>query len=147
MVKATLGPQATTVASLRRDEDAWKILATSLSTLHLAGIDINWKQYHQDFNSSHRVLPLPAYKWDLKSYWIPYRNNFCLTKGDPVATTEAPAQTTFLTTSAQKVVESSSDGASATVVVQNDIADPELNRVIQGHKVNGAALCPSVSLL
>jgi naphtho-gamma-pyrone polyketide synthase len=146
MVKATLGPQATTVASLRRDEDAWKILATSLSTLHLAGIDISWKQYHQDFNSSHRVLSLPAYNWDLKSYWIPYRNNFCLTKGDPVATKEAPAQTTYLTTSAQKVVESSSDGTSATVVVQNDIADPELNRVIQGHKVNGAALCPSVSI-
>ncbi|KAL3491272.1 hypothetical protein BJX62DRAFT_251459 [Aspergillus germanicus] len=143
MVKATLGPQATTVASLRRDEDAWKILATSLSTLHLAGFDISWKQYHQGFNSSHRVLPLPAYKWDLKSYWIPYRNNFCLTKGDPVTTRDAPAQTTYLTTSAQKIVESSSDGTSATVVVQNDIADPELNRVIQGHKVNGAALCPS----
>ncbi|KAL2811319.1 hypothetical protein BJX63DRAFT_277187 [Aspergillus granulosus] len=143
MAKATFGPQTTTVASLRRDEDAWKILATSLSALHLAGIEINWKQYHQDFNSSHRVLPLPAYKWDLKNYWIPYSNNFCLTKGNPVNAAEAPALSTFLTASAQKVVESSSDGASATVVVQNDIAHPDLNRVIQGHKVNGAALCPS----
>jgi naphtho-gamma-pyrone polyketide synthase len=143
MVKATFGPQATTIASLRREEDAWKVLSTSLSNLHLAGIDINWKQYHQDFNSSHQVLPLPAYQWDLKNYWIPYRNNFCLTKGAPVTTAEAPAPVTFLTTSAQRVVESRDDGKSATVVVQNDIADPDLNRVIQGHKVNGAALCPS----
>ncbi|KAL4788508.1 hypothetical protein BJX76DRAFT_365765 [Aspergillus varians] len=143
MVKATLGPQATTVASLRREENAWKVLSTSISSLYLAGIDINWKQYHQDFNSGHRVLPLPAYKWDLKNYWIPYRNNFCLTKGSPVATVNAPAQTTFLTTSAQRVVESRDDGASATVVVHNNIADPELNRVIQGHQVNGARLCPS----
>ncbi|KAL4977058.1 hypothetical protein BDW66DRAFT_150376 [Aspergillus desertorum] len=89
---------------------------------------INWKHYHQDFSSSHRVLPLPAYKWDLKNYWIPYRNNFCLTKGTPVAA---------------RVVESRDDGSSATVVVQNDIAEPDLSRVIQGHKVNGAALCPS----
>ncbi|KAL4939254.1 hypothetical protein BDV06DRAFT_225167 [Aspergillus oleicola] len=143
MVKSTLGPQSNTVASLRREEDIWKVLSNSLSSLYLAGIDINWKQYHQDFNSSHRVLPLPAYKWDLKNYWIPYRNNFCLTKGSPVAAASAPAQTTFLTTAAQEIVESRDDGASAMVVVQNNIADPELNRVIQGHKVNGAALCPS----
>ncbi|KAL4870267.1 hypothetical protein BDV12DRAFT_166486 [Aspergillus spectabilis] len=143
MVKATLGPQATTVASLRREEDTWKVLSNSLSTLYLCGFDINWKQYHQDFSSSHRVLPLPSYRWDLKNYWIPYKNNFCLTKGAPVATTSTHVQSTFLTISAQKVVESSDDGTTATVVVENDIADPDLNRVIQGHKVNGAALCPS----
>jgi naphtho-gamma-pyrone polyketide synthase len=143
MLKATFGPQVTTVASLRREENAWKVLSNSLSTLHLAGIDINWKEYHHDFRSSHQVLPLPSYKWDLKNYWIPYRNNFCLTKGAPQAVIESAPQSTFLTTAAQKIVESRDDGATATVVVQNDIADPELNRVIQGHKVNGAALCPS----
>lgn len=146
MVKATLGPQSNTIASLRREEDTWKVLSTSLSSLHLAGIGINWKQYHQDFSSSHQVLPLPAYKWDLKNYWIPYKNNFCLTKGAPVAAISAPAESNFLTTSAQKIVESRDDGPTATVVVQNDIADPGLNRVIQGHQVNGAALCPSVSI-
>lgn len=145
MVKATLGPQSNTLASLRREEDTWKVLSTSLSNLHLAGMGINWKQYHQDFRSSHQVIPLPAYKWDLKNYWIPYKNNFCLTKGAPVAPISAPAESSFLTTSAQKVVESRDEGATATVVVQNDIADPGLNRVIQGHQVNGAALCPSVS--
>ncbi|KAL4886268.1 conidial yellow pigment biosynthesis polyketide synthase [Aspergillus karnatakaensis] len=143
MVKSTLGPQATTVASLRREEDTWKVLSNSLSTLHLSGIDVNWKQYHQDFITSHQVLPLPSYKWDLKNYWIPYRNNFCLTKGAPVPTMDTPTQSTFLTTSAQKIIETRGDGTTATVVVQNDIADPDLNRVIQGHKVNGAALCPS----
>ncbi|KAI9370749.1 conidial yellow pigment biosynthesis polyketide synthase [Aspergillus egyptiacus] len=143
MAKATLGPQVTTVASLRRDEDSWKVLSASLSSLHQAGIDINWKQYHQDFNSSHRVLPLPAYKWDLKNYWIPYRNNFCLTKGASTTNTEASVQSAFLTTSAQRVIEAHDHKTTATVVVQNDLANPDLNRVVQGHKVNGAALCPS----
>jgi naphtho-gamma-pyrone polyketide synthase len=148
MVKSTFGPQATTVTSLRRQEDTWKVLSNSLSALYLAGIDLHWKEYHQDFSSMHEVLALPAYKWDLKNYWIPYTNNFCLTKGAPAtASTEAAAVTTFLTSSAQKVLETSGDQTSATVVIENDIADPELNRVIQGHKVNGAALCPSVSHL
>jgi naphtho-gamma-pyrone polyketide synthase len=112
----------------------------------MAGIDLRWKEYHQEFSSVHEVIPLPAYKWDLKNYWIPYTNNFCLLKGAPAKpVTESAPVTTYLTTSAQKVLETSGDEKTATVVIENDIADPELNRVIQGHKVNGAALCPSVS--
>ncbi|KAJ5104649.1 hypothetical protein NUU61_001996 [Penicillium alfredii] len=144
MVKSTFGPQTTTVASLRRQEDTWKVLSNSLSTLYLAGIDLRWKEYHQDFSSARQVLPLPAYKWDLKNYWIPYTNNFCLLKGAPATpAAEATPVSTFLTTAAQKVVETSSDKGSATVVIENDISNPELSRVIQGHKVNGASLCPS----
>ncbi|KAJ5913137.1 hypothetical protein N7504_002020 [Penicillium tannophilum] len=144
MVKSTFGPQALTVASLRRQEDAWKVLSTSLSALYMAGVDIRWKEYHQDFSSMHEVLNLPAYKWDLKNYWIPYTNNFCLLKGAPATSAaETAPVTTFLTTSAQKILETSGDSNTATVTIENDIAYPELNRVIQGHKVNGAALCPS----
>ncbi|KAJ5148914.1 hypothetical protein N7448_000492 [Penicillium atrosanguineum] len=144
MVKSTFGPQATTVASLRRQEDTWKVLSNSLSALYHAGIDLRWKEYHQDWSYVHEVLYLPAYKWDLKNYWIPYTNNFCLLKGAPAApATEAAPVTPYLTCAAQKVLETSGDDKTATVVVENDIADPDLNRVIQGHKVNGAALCPS----
>ncbi|CAL5871299.1 uncharacterized protein PFLUO_LOCUS5549 [Penicillium psychrofluorescens] len=144
MVKSTFGPQTVTVASLRRQEDTWKVLSNSLSALYMAGIDLRWKEYHQDFSTNHQVLPLPAYKWDLKNYWIPYTNNFCLLKGAPPTTAvEATPVSTFLTSSAQKIVETSNSDTTATVVIENDIADPELNRVIQGHKVNGAALCPS----
>lgn len=144
MVKSTFGPQATTVASLRRQEDTWKVLSNSLSALYMAGVDLRWKEYHQDFSSMHEVLYLPAYKWDLKNYWIPYTNNFCLLKGAPATpAAEAAPVSTYLTTAAQKVLETSGDDKTATVVIENDIADPELNRVIQGHKVNGAALCPS----
>ncbi|OOQ85606.1 Conidial yellow pigment biosynthesis polyketide synthase [Penicillium brasilianum] len=144
MVKSTFGPQATTVTSLRRQEDTWKVLSNSLSALYLSGTDLNWKEYHQDFSTAHEVLALPAYKWDLKNYWIPYTNNFCLLKGAPATpAAEAAPVTTFLTSSCQKVLETSGDRTSATVTIENDIADPELNRVIQGHKVNGAALCPS----
>ncbi|KGO63978.1 Acyl transferase/acyl hydrolase/lysophospholipase [Penicillium italicum] len=144
MVKATFGPQATTVASLRRQEDTWKVLSTSVSALHMAGIELRWKEYHQDFTAGHKVLPLPSYKWDLKNYWIPYTNNFCLLKGAPaVPVAEAAPVAVFLSSAAQRVLETSGDNSSASIVIENDIADPELNRVIAGHKVNGACLTPS----
>lgn len=145
MVKSTFGPQATTVASLRRQEDTWKVMSTSLSALYMSGLELRWKEYHQEFSSKRQVLALPAYKWDLKNYWIPYINNFCLLKGAPAApVAEAAPVSTFLTTSAQKVIETSGDKTEATITIENDVSDPDLNRVIQGHKVNGAALCPSV---
>lgn len=143
LIKSAVGSQVTTVASLRRDENAWKTLTHSLSALHCSGVPLGWMQFHQDFKSSHRVLPLPSYKWELKEYWIPYRNNFCVAKGSPAGANEV-AQPSSLSASAQQIVEDRGSGDTATVVIQNDIAHPELNRVIQGHKVNGAALCPSV---
>ncbi|KAL1970787.1 hypothetical protein VTN77DRAFT_2621 [Rasamsonia byssochlamydoides] len=144
MIKATLGPQANTVASLRRNEDSWKVLSQSLTCVYLAGIDVQWREYHQDFKSCHQVLHLPAYSWDNKNYWIPYRNDFCLTKGDAtVPRAEAQPAQKFLTTSVQKIVEARNEGGKATVIMESDISDPHLNPVIQGHKVNGAALCPS----
>jgi naphtho-gamma-pyrone polyketide synthase len=145
MIKATLGPQTNTVASLRRNEDTWKVLCQSLASVYLAGIEVQWKEYHQDFKSCHQVLHLPAYSWDNKNYWIDYRNDFCLTKGDTaVPQLEAQPASKFLTTSVQKIVEVRNEGGKGIVVMESDISDPLLNPVIQGHKVNGAALCPSV---
>lgn len=147
MVKSTFGPHATTVASLRRQEDSWKVLSNSVSTVYLTGVELNWKEYHQDFTAGLKVLPLPSYKWDLKNYWIPYTNNFCLLKGAPAApVAEAAPVSVFLSTAAQKVLETSGDSSTATITIENDIADPELNRVIAGHKVNGACLTPSVCI-
>lgn len=146
MVKAAFGPHISTVASHRRNEDTWRVLSTSLSFLYLAGININWKEYHQSFSTIHQVLELPAYNWDLKNYWIPYNNNFCLMKGTlPTLEDKSVSSFTFLSTSAQKIIETCDNGSTAMVVVENNIANPELSRVIQGHKVNEAALCPSVS--
>lgn len=144
MIKSTLGPQANTVASLRRNEDSWKVLSQSLSAVYLAGINVQWKEYHQDFKSSHEVLHLPAYSWDNKNYWLYYKNDFCLTKGgDPVPQVSNNTVPSRLTISAQKVVESIGDATKATVITETDISDPLLCPVIQGHKVNGIPLCPS----
>ncbi|KAL4892273.1 hypothetical protein BDV59DRAFT_208603 [Aspergillus ambiguus] len=142
MIKATYGPSVTTIASLRRDVDPWKVISDSLSALYLAGFALNWSEYHYDFNSAHRVLDLPRYSWDLKNYWIPYAGDFCLTKGaSPMP--EHQLKPTALTTSAQRVVDEQDNGETTTVVVENNIADTDLNKVIQGHKVNGAALTSS----
>jgi len=147
MVKAIIGTEATALPSLQRNKDAFETLASSLSGLHLAGIEINWNEYHRDFKSSHRVLELPAYNWDAKTYWIQYNNDFCLTKGDvpaPVAALPTPpVQSKLSTSSMQKMIEHDLDATRPSVIMESDVQEPSLVSAIQGHRVNGTPLCPS----
>jgi naphtho-gamma-pyrone polyketide synthase len=153
MVKGTLGSHSKTVATLRQQEDAYQTLTAAVKVLYLAGIEVNWNEYHRDFPAAQEVLELPMYAWDLKNYWIQYRNDFCLTKGDdmvPQLAIEAPTVLgvvpKYLSPGAQQVVEESHGADQSSLVVESDIFDPRLLPVLQGHLVNGAALCPSVSL-
>lgn len=145
MIKATIGPKVVTLPSLKRDEDTWKILTGSLASLHAAGAEIQWSEYHRDFSASHDVLQLPAYCWDYKNHWIQYVHDWCLTKGMPPALTLPEVVTSRLSTSSvQRVIEEHVEKNKATIVVESDLSVPHLNATLQGHKVNGIALCSSV---
>ena len=151
MVKAVLGSDTSTISSLRRNQDAWKVLAESLSSLYLAGLDLQWDEFHRDFRNTHEVLQLPSYAWDSKDFWIQYKNDFCLTKGNdkPKPTLDAPRSvvSTLSTSSVQKVVDQELGVKESKVVIESDLNDPSISGTVKGHIVNGVALCPSVSTI
>ncbi|GAB1214004.1 hypothetical protein ATERTT37_003160 [Aspergillus terreus] len=145
MVKGTLGPQIRTIATLRQNVEPYKTIVSGLQTLYLAGVEINWNEYHRHFPSSQTVIELPLYSWDLKNYWIQYRNDFLLTKGEqplPVAPPSRPLRK-HLSPTAQCIVEESHGTEKSSMVVESDIFDEKLLPILQGHLVNGAALAPS----
>jgi naphtho-gamma-pyrone polyketide synthase len=152
MVKGTVGSQCKTVPTLRKKVEAYVTLATALEMLYLAGVEVNWNEYHRDFPSAHEVLDLPRYAWDLNNYWIHYRGDFCLTKGDvavPQLAVEAPPAVEpklvakYISPCAQQVIEESHGADRSSLIVQSNIYDPRLLPVLHDHRVNGAALCPS----
>ncbi len=152
MVKGTLGSQSKTVASLRQHEDAYKTLTAALKVLYLSGAEVNWNEYHHDFPAAHEVVEIPMYAWDLKNYWIQYRNDFCLVKGDRmiqqnvIGAPAAPAMVPqYISPCAQQIIEESHGTDQSSLVLESDIFDDRLLPLLKGHLVNGAALCPSVS--
>ena len=146
MIKATMGPHVQTASSLRRNEDNWKTLAGSLCTLHDAGLSVDWSEYHRGFESSHKLLRLPTYKWDNKNYWIDYKNNWALTKGDAgLAAEQEAAKPQFAAASVHRIVEQDLAGDKPSIVTESDLSDPLLKEAIDGHEVNGFGLCPPVS--
>lgn len=143
MIKAIIGTSAITVPSLSRNADAWTNTATSLATLFNAGLDFNWNEYHNNFKNTHEVLDLPAYSFDEKVYWIDYRENWCLTKGDKQLAALTAAKPSFSTTSVQKILSEEIDGDNVNVVAESDLMEPNLRAAISGHLVHGQPLFPS----
>ena len=148
LIKACLEHTPVAVASLRRNEDPWKTLSSSVSSLYLAGVAFDFNEYHKSFNAAHELLPLPTYAFDNKTYWLDYHNNWTLTKGEVPAVPkaiEAPVEikSKLSTTSCHKIVHEKLHANAGTVVVQSDLAEPSLHAAVSGHMVNGAPLCPS----
>ncbi|GAB1312815.1 fusarubin cluster-polyketide synthase [Madurella fahalii] len=145
MVRAVLGSQMSCLASAQRGRSAWQVLGGTMKCLYAAGADIAWAEYHRDFKASHKVLPLPAYSWDLKEYWIQYIHDWSLRKGDPPLTISS-GRPRLESTTIHRVVEETSDSDWKTrIVVEADIARKDLSPLVQGHEVDGIPLCtPSV---
>lgn len=144
MIKAEL-PQVASLVSMQRGRPPLQVLAAALKTLYSAGAEIRWSEYHRDFKASHRVIPLPAYSWDLKEYWMQYVNDWSLRKGDSPIVINAGDTPKLESTTIHKVVEESSDTDKTHIVVEADIARKDLSPLVQGHEVDNIPLCtPSV---
>lgn len=147
MIKATINSKVTTTASLIRNENSWKTVSNSISLLYSAGVKIDWPELFKGFEDAVEMLPIPTYSFDEKLYWLEYKNNWTLTKGE-IAATPAPAlaiaaKPAFSTTSIQKIVKEEIKGNSAFIVAESNLCEPVLAAAVSGHLVNGQPLCPS----
>ncbi|KAL9609268.1 MAG: hypothetical protein Q9167_005952 [Letrouitia subvulpina] len=142
MIRATLS-KARTAALMRRNDDNWKTITSSLCQMHDAGINIDWSSYHDEYLSCQRTISLPAYQWDNKNYWIDYTNDWTLTKGDRQVEAEvASTKPQFSSASIHGIIEAHLEGDKPTILTESDLTDPSLKEVIDGHEVNGVGLCP-----
>ncbi|KAF2853068.1 ketoacyl-synt-domain-containing protein [Plenodomus tracheiphilus IPT5] len=143
MLKAVFGSRTISLPSAQRFRSMWQTITSAMTSLYHAGVDIHWVEYHRDFPASHSVIPLPAYSWNLKDYWIQYINDWSLRKGDPPL--EKNQNVNLKSTTIHHVVEETADSQRVHMVIQSDIAREDLSPLVQGHEVDGIPLCtPSV---
>ena len=144
MIRAVLGP-GFAVPTLCKHENAWETITNSLGKLFIRGWNIDWSEYHRDLNYRHRLVHLPAYAFEEQKYWIDYKNDWSLTKGNVNEGTHEEKTRQFSTTSLQRIVQEDLQENSATVTFESDLSDPYLHAAVIGHLVNDSGLCPSVS--
>ena len=147
MMKATFGTGFSGHPSLRRNVDPWRTLTAALASLHQQGLSINWDAFHSEFSDAHHLLELPHFEFDETNYWIKYRNNWALTKGDdPGQSAPLEACQSPFTTSVHRLVQKEVEGTKLSMTFESDFSDPLLHGIVMGHLVNGAGLCPSVCI-
>ena len=147
MIKATLGSKIQGFPTLRKNENAWSTSCKGLSLLHRFGRDIDWKEYHRDFENGQRVLTLPSYAFDEKNHWIDYKNDWLLTKGKVAGSQKAAIaapETGPATTTVQRLISEELKEGKVHMVFETNLADPKMHATVIGHLVNGSGLCPAV---
>lgn len=162
LMQRTMETSPTIIPSLEPSQDSWLVLSRSVASAYRVGCNVNWAQYHRDYD--HAVVQLPSYSWDLKNYWMQYVNDWSLRKGEPLPAIAASAESRLETsTCCQKVIQAEitvshsrltcvasrltglqSDTVHA--VMQSDLQHESLKPVVGGHKVNGIAVCVGVSV-
>lgn len=156
MVRAAFGPKVATIPSIKRNQAMWPALTQSLSTLYTAGADIAWKEYYRGFEACAKVIPLPAYSWDLKNHWIQYVNDWSLRKGEPalasteikpipapspLPTFEKPSKPIYTWNSAVYTMKKEDmDSKGGNLVIEASLSGSGIASIITGHKVNGIPL-------
>lgn len=156
-VKSTLSSINVAVPSLRRDEDNWVTMTKSLSTLHCAGVEVAWNEFHHPFESALRLLDLPTYSWNDKTFWLQYNGDWALTKGNTFYDAEkgitaggtkiehAAIQSSLRTSTVQYIVEERFEGIAGIVVMESDLMQPDFLAAAHGHNMNGCGVITSVS--
>ena len=154
MIKSTVKINGSGIPSLYKGENPWKTLSKSLCTLYCAGLNIDWREFHYEYDSNHELLDLSAYGFDNKNYWIDYVNDWCLHKVEPrgiepaVELQPPPDKVSQLSTSSVHcVIFEEFNGDTGKVIVQSDVSHGALKAAVLGHKVNGSGFFPSVSKL
>lgn len=150
-VKSNIPTTNVAVPSLRRDEDSWSTMAQSMCTLHCAGVDVDWHEFHRPFERALRLLDLPTYHWNNKNYWIQYNGDWMIKKdkmGSGDYKKAAPVLTGVgLTSTVQHLIEESVDESTGItkVTMQSNLMQKEFLAAANGHSMNGCGVVTSVS--
>ncbi|KAK7742385.1 Type I Iterative PKS [Cytospora paraplurivora] len=145
LLRSNIGDGEVLLPSLKNNEPDWKIMSNSVARAYSVGLEIDWTEFHRPFESSLRLLELPSYAFDLKNYWIQYEGDWALRKGrlSKITCEEKSVTPPFSTTSLHRIEAQSKSDTAISVTFSSDASETKLNKVLRGHLVNGAGLCPS----
>ncbi|CAG8908670.1 unnamed protein product [Penicillium egyptiacum] len=142
-INRTLTDTRLACSTLHRDADNWTSLVKMLSSLYEVGLNIDWNEYHRPFEGALRLVSAPTYAWNNKNYWIQYRGDWNLTKGQILPEPALPIASGFRTSSIHRLYSENYDSWTAQVLAECNMANPSLKDVIEGHAMNGYGVASS----
>ena len=132
------------LSTLTAREDNYQTISGALTKAYMSGLAINWPEFHKEYTKSLKLLELPTYAFDLKEYWISHpSSNAAKSKPALSHLVQEISPPGFSTTTLQSVERRSFLDDFNSVTFLSKVSDQQLFDAIQGHRINGVALCPS----
>ena len=136
-VRATLSPPLGKINhTIDANTSNWQSISKPLATAYMNHVDIDWLALHKPYEKDLTLQILPAYKWDMKNYWVTWTEN------DREAIPEkssVPSREPYMATCAQYLVKKSSS-PNIEVTFRASIGDPEFLALIDWHKMQQIGL-------
>ncbi|KAK1953603.1 ketoacyl-synt-domain-containing protein [Colletotrichum sublineola] len=131
---------------LKKGTAEWQNLANILASAYSSGVEVNWAEYHKEYQAGLRLAHLPTYAFDLKHYWhSPERP----AERSPVRNGRQsnPGSGPVLRSAVLHRVETDDVdmlGARGRIEFSSDLdRDTPLRTMSQGHVVDGQSLVPT----
>ncbi|KAI0439475.1 hypothetical protein F4803DRAFT_568471 [Xylaria telfairii] len=129
--------------SLKRRDDNWKTLMGSLGKAYVAGLSINWPEVHQPFTQSLKLMNLPTYAFDLKTFWRRYTTATASANGINMRDGERNQHGFVPTTTLQNIERRDVSSHKIEVIFSSSLSDRRLQDLIKGHSIEGVYVCPA----
>ncbi|KAL4932147.1 uncharacterized protein BDV17DRAFT_215919 [Aspergillus undulatus] len=126
----------TAVPTLKRGRPDWETISKCLAAAYMQHQPVDWEAVHSDYSDCLSLVPdLPSYAFDSNEYWTPYKRQIHGQESKP------QNSSTPSTMSLQTIESINPDKSAATFTSR--VREPFLLKAIQGHLVDGAAICPA----
>lgn len=124
------------LGSLRKHQDPWSTLATSLSLLYTSGANLHWRQIFAHLPSV-SCIDLPSYPFAKTKFWIAFK------EGTPASTEISETRVTLVTKYSMLHAWAQFPSTANRRVAIFETPISELAGSIRGHSVGGLPLCPA----
>jgi len=134
---------STLLGSLKKQQDPWSTLTTSLTQLYTSGVRVEWRGVFAHMESP-ACISLPSYPFNKSKFWVPYTEPTTISApgGPPVAQIpRALAQSSKSYEMLETWLQHPSRENGFVAVFETQIK--KLARFIVGHRVGGVPLCPA----
>ncbi|MCJ1312673.1 polyketide synthase pks13 [Agyrium rufum] len=136
-VRTTLAPASSKIMhSIEANTPNWTSISETLSAAYMEGVEVDWLAFHAPYESNLELVTLPAYAWDMKDYWVPWKGASVVTVAQKALITSPEP---FIATCAQYVV-SKTLSPKIQVTFRASISDAGFMGLIQGHKMQQIGL-------
>lgn len=128
--------------SLRRGHNDWESISRCLAAAHRAQLPVAWVDFHKDHLDHVQLISgLPTYAFDCQDFWISYKTPMISQTHSDATTNASPPP--LLSTSLHSVEQLRKAESKWLATFTADMSDPRLAEAINGHVVDGVAICPA----